>query len=657
MVKSLDKKWKEFVFAFSCFGPNFLMVLMGAYFTDAINPSALVNSGEFQKFASGACFILPAVFPALYAVAKAFDGIIDIPFAHVTDTLSTKWGRRRPTILACLLPMTLSYVMCWLPIGGVENQLVNTIWIIFWALVFFATYTMGTISFYGSLSTTCSDEPQRLRVSGYKAFFDTISYCVVYALVPVILSGAKLHINEFIYYCSPLMLTLVIPLFMIKEGAKYNYPENQGAKPEKVTLKESLSLTFRNKVFMRWELVNCCTYFGLQMFLVSMNVLILGGMGMNGMEMAILNTCAFAPVPIMLYLFNKLKAKKGIRFTYQTCLIAFAIAILNFFFGSIFVVGPDNKVLQYVLGCLGGFCGSWAIGAFFMMPYHITAQISSVEEKLTHKNHSAMYFAGNAVCTSIASAISGSLIYELIKNLFICKGVPGVQWATSKIVDGEVVSAIDVAAEAFGAPNTQVFNLGTILVPFIVAFTCILGAILARKMPRDYTPENVAKELKKLHPDIDLSQIERDEKFHEKEEKGEIIFVQVGLSILSGFIFGFIWLGFLFKSIKEVTGAKLKSWAWWLASCFVPFFSVATILKLSGIIAEKAKADGVGVLQGKKLGTARIVMIAFAVILPLLPLNVVALALLQHYINKLYTVNAESQTVLAEHTPIEEANG
>ena len=251
MVKLLNTKWKEFLFAFSGFGPNFLMVLMGAYFTDAINPSALVNAGEFQRFASGACFILPALFPILYAIAKAFDGIIDIPFAHITDTLSTKWGRRRPAILVCLIPMLVAYVMCWMPIGGADGQLVNTIWIILWALVFFGTYTMGMIAFYGSLSTTCVDEPQRLRVSGYKAFFDTISYCLVYALVPVILSSAQMYINEFVYLCSPLMLTLIIPLFMIKEGEKYGYPEKEGLKEEKITIGESLRLTFKNKVYMR----------------------------------------------------------------------------------------------------------------------------------------------------------------------------------------------------------------------------------------------------------------------------------------------------------------------------------------------------------------------------------------------------------------------
>ena len=636
MVKSLNTKWKEFLFSFSGFGPNFLMVLMGAYFTDAINPSALVNAGEFQRFASGACFILPALFPILYAIAKAFDGIIDIPFAHITDTLSTKWGRRRPAIFVCLLPMLLSYIMCWMPIGGAENPVLNTVWIILWALVFFATYTMGMIAFYGSLSTTCVDEPQRLRVSGYKAFFDTISYCLVYALVPLILSGMQLYINEFVYICSPLMLTLIIPLFMIKEGEKYGYPENDGLKEEKITIGESLRLTFKNKVFMRWQLVNCCTFFGLQMFLVSMNALILGGMGMNGAEMAILNTCAFGPVPVMLYLFNKLKAKKGIRFTYQTCLLAFSVAILSFFFGSTFVLGTDNKMLQYAIGIVGGIAGSWAIGAFFMMPYHITAQISSVEEKLTGKNHSAMYFAGNAVCSSIVSAISGSLIYEYVKNLFICKGTWGVKWVESEIVGDKVISAVDMAAQAFGVDVSQVFNLGTILVPFIVAACCILGAVLAMRMPKDYTPELVGKELKELDPSIDLSVIETDERYHDKEEKGEIIFVQVGLSILSGFLFGFIWLAFLFKSLKEVAGKKFKSWIWWLGSCFVPFFSIFTILKMTKLVRDAAREKGIDLMCNPWYIINRAVMLALTAFFPILPLNVIALAFLQRSVNKLY---------------------
>ena len=629
MVKSLDKKWKEFLYAASGFGPNFLMVMMGAYFTDAINPSALGTGASYQTFATGACYILPAIFPILYAISKAFDGIIDIPFAHISDTLSTKWGRRRPAILVCLLPMLLSYAMCWLPIGGTDGQTLNTIWIIVWSLIFFATYTMGMIAFYGSLSTTCSDEPQRLRVSGYKAFFDTISYCIVYALVPVILSGVKIHINNFAFICVPLMLTLLIPVFMIKEGEKYGYPENNGMKEEKISIKESIYLTFKNKIFLRWLLVNCCTYFGLQMFLVSMNSLIIGGMGMGGGEMAILNTCAFAPVPIMLYLFNKLKAKKGIRFTYQTCLVAFAVAILSFFFASTFMVGTDNKMLQYILGCVGGVVGSWAIGAFFMMPYHITAQISSVEEKLTHKNHSAMYFAANAVCTSIISAISGSLVYELIKNLFISKETGSIVWATSEEVGGIVIDAADVAALELGSDPSQVFNFGLMLVPFIVAICCVVGVILAFKMPRDYTPELVAKELKELDPTIDLDAVSKDESFHAKEEKGEILFVQIGLYVLSGTLFGFIWPAFIFKAVRELAG-KFMNKTMWALSCFIPF--VSAFAMASAYTKLKAVADEKGI----KLIGNKVLFIILGILIPVLPLNIIALIIIQKNLNRIY---------------------
>ena len=122
--------------------------------------------------------------------------------------------------------MVLSYVACWIPVGSyvfnVETQtesaqLFNTIWITAFALIFFSTYTMCLIAFYGSLSQVCDSEGQRLRVSSYKAVFDTIVYAVVYALVPVILGAANIHIDTLAIVGSVLMCTMLIPLFMIKQ--------------------------------------------------------------------------------------------------------------------------------------------------------------------------------------------------------------------------------------------------------------------------------------------------------------------------------------------------------------------------------------------------------------------------------------------------------
>ena len=626
MVRSLDKKWKEFVFAASGFGPNLLMVLMGAYYSDALDPAALGSDSAFQAIMPGVCFILPALFPILAALSKIFDGIIDIPFAHITDTLSTKWGRRRPAIAVCFLPMVISFIFSWIPlsmmipIGGAEHiaQLVNTIWVTVWNFVFFASYTMCLIAFYGSLSTVCTDEPQRLRVSGYKSFFDTISYCLVYALVPVLLKAMQIPINIFVFLLTPLMVTMLIPLFMIKEGAKYGYPENIGLSPEKVSIIESIKLTFKNRIFLVWTLVNCCTFFGLQMFLSGMNGMIIGGMGFDGGEMALVNTCAFAPVPVMLYLFNKLKAKKGVRFTYQTCLLMFAVAIMSFFFGSTFICGTDNKAIQYIIGCLGGVCGSWAIGAFFMMPYLAPAQISSVEIKLTGKNHSAMYFAANAVTTSIVGAISGQLIYGLLIHIFFSKDNIQVIWSDTH----------DQAVAALGTDATNVFNLGNLIVPFIVCITCIAGFFIAFLMPRDYTPSILAREFKKMDPSLDISGIESEEVV---EDKKEIIFVQVGLSILSGFIFGFIWQGIILCRAKQIASTRTKNIIRYILCALVPFASIFVLLKINRELANANEAFA----NSKAFKVSRVVYIISGILLPLLPINVIALAVMQRNINKL----------------------
>ena len=639
MVRSLNTKWKEFLFAFSGFGPNFLMVLMGSYYSDALNPAALEAGEQLQAIMPGFCFILPALFPILFALGKVFDGLIDIPFAYITDTLSTKWGRRRPAIAVCFLPMLVSFILSWILPVQAEYSLFNTVWVFFWNLIFFASYTMCLIAFYGSLSTVCEDEPQRLRVSGYKSFFDTISYCLVYALVPVVLKGLNMHIHTLVFVTTPLMLSMLIPLFLIKEGEKYGYPENKGLSPEKITLGESLRLTFQNKIFRRWLYVNCCTFFGMQMFLSGMNGMIIGGMGMNSLQMALLNTCAFAPVPIMLYLFNKSKARYGVRATYQSCLLVFAVAIMTFFFASRFMLGEGNITLKIAIGILGGLGASWSIGAFFMMPYLTPAQISCVEERLTGKNHSAMYFAGNAVATSIVGAVSGSLVYEYVKNVFLSKE-KGFTWATDSSEAYRKLYGLAADAAVSAEEAASVYNFANLVVPFIVCITCVIGFFLAFKLPRDFTPAILARQFKEFDPALDISEIEAEEV---KTDKEEIIFVQVGLSILSGFLFGFIWTGLLLGSIRKLTG-KLKSLPWWLLSCLIPFGQIFTVVKLRRLTLDKAAEEG------KQVKLPLLPLILLSCVFFILPINVITLAILQSAVNRLYREEAPAAAT-AEVTP------
>ena len=148
-------------------------------------------------------------------------------------------------------------------------------------------------------------------------------------------------------------------------------------------------------------------------------------------------------------------------------------------------------------------------------------------------------------------------------------------------------------------------------------------------MPKDYTPELVGEGLKDLDPSINLDDIKNDPSYQAKEEEGEIMFVQIGLSVLSGFIFGFIWLAFLWKSVKAFV-PTFKSKLAWLACTFVPFASIFFALKANKQLRAKALEMG-----AKPCGNS-IVHVIFGVMFPILPLNIVSLALLQKSVNNLY---------------------
>lgn len=467
-MNSLDKKWKEFLYGGCSFGPSLLSVILGAYLTDALNPSGLSEGIDVWSI-SGFCLVTPAIFGILWMVAKMFDGLVDIPLAHFTDNLRTRWGRRRPAILIAFLPMTISYILAWMPPRPDEaNSIVNTVWTAAMLLIYFTAYTLSQITFYGSLSTVCRDEPQRQRVGAFKSFFDTIGYCIAYALVPVFLNMG-INIRDLVLYASPLMLTMMVTMFLIKEGDRYG--EGKDFMTEaRVPLGTSLKTALKNRVFLSWLLPHCCAFFGLQMFLAGQNTLISGVMSLGPGMAAILNTCAFAPVPLMLFIYYRAIRKKGVRFAYRICLACFAVAILNFCVGSEYLF-PNSPTTRIIIGCIGSTIGSFAIGAFFATPYMIPSQIAAMEYKITGKDHTAMYFAVQNLAASAVAAVSTGLVYEYVKNITV-----------PKVIDGVAV------------PGEE-WKVGVSLIPVVVTVMCIVGIFACSKMPRFYDEDAVRASL------------------------------------------------------------------------------------------------------------------------------------------------------------------
>jgi Na+/melibiose symporter-like transporter len=120
-----------------------------------------------------------------------------------------------------------------------------------------------------------------------------------------------------------------------------------------------------------------------------------------------MNAAAFAPVPIMLIIFNLISRKKGAKFAFRAALLVFAVSMLLYPLGWSKLNLP---VPPMVIGIIAGLIGSFSIGAFFTIPYAFPAHIAAVEAEKTGKNRAGMFFAVQGLINQFVGSLAGTVL-------------------------------------------------------------------------------------------------------------------------------------------------------------------------------------------------------------------------------------------------------
>jgi len=420
-MKKLTRKQIPF-FAFASFGPCMLSTIISVYLVDALQTAGFGENLAQWTFASKT-IVAVGLFSIMKAFANLMDGLMEVPCATFVQNLKTPWGKRRPAILLGTVVMTLAYVLFCFPLSTQENSAANSIYFGVLLTLFVSFFTLAINALFGTYAEITATDDDRLLLTNIKAAFDTIQYSIAYALIPVFI-GFGINIRSIGLYFAPLVLTMVIALVMIKEdssmpGAVAKYGENAGkvVESEHIGMVDGLKMTLSNKAFQAWLLVHGCFNLGLQMFLSGQNVLISGPMGLNGFQIAIINSSAFAPVPIMLIFYRLVMKKKGFRFGFQSALASFALGML--FMSVAYVQWVPSAMVRMMLGATGGVICSYGIGAFFSAPTAMPTQIAADQKRLTGKSHPSMFFAVQGIVNSIVGALGPGLIWPNLRNVSI----------------------------------------------------------------------------------------------------------------------------------------------------------------------------------------------------------------------------------------------
>lgn len=415
-MRKIRGKSKLFIYGMAGLGMNMLNLIIGTYLCDALMTEGFDANVENWTYLNKT-LIVAGLWSVLIAIGKVFDGIIDIPFAGWTDKLKSRWGKRRPAILIGFIPTVITYALFLLPIQDKEFSFANTIWFGFLLCAFYASYTLTMVTYYATFSEIVDNDRDRVLLSNYKTIFDVVYYVLGFALIPALVGFSNIRMVALMFL--PFALTMLIPLFMIKEHStldqdKDSYPAEDFEPEETVGIFQSLKYVVKNKSFLIWMAVYFALQFSTQLFLNGQNVIYSGYVQFNGLQITLVNACSFAPVPLTLILYNKLVRKHGIRVGYIFSLIMYMSAMVVLIVSSKALIPNDS--MRLVIACLGGILSSFGTGCFFSINYTIPSTLAVIEKKETGVSHPAMYFAIQGLVGAVASAISTGLIWVNLKD-------------------------------------------------------------------------------------------------------------------------------------------------------------------------------------------------------------------------------------------------
>ena len=406
-MKKLTKKSQLFLYGCSGFGVNLLNTIVGSYLCSALLTGGFVEHVESWTYLNRD-LVVASLWAVLGFIAKAIDGVIDLPMSSFTDNLKTKWGKRRPALVIGWVPMVIAYVLFLFPLKS-EASVLNTVWFAFLLCAFYSFYTLTMVTYYATFAEIVDNDRDRVYLSNVKSVCDVIYFCVGFALVPVFVNGG-LNIRIVALIFLPLALTMMIPLFLCREDPT-NTPEAKLEKVQPVNLFKSIAHSFKNRDFLVWMAVHCVLVnIGLQLFLSGINEFF----STESLNMTFIMASSFAPVPFTIMLYNKIVKKRGLGFGYRYVLLLFALGMGSMCLCNLIPEGSDT--LKLIVAIISGIIVSFAIGSFFSVGYTVPAQIAADDNARTGIMSSSMLFAVQGLFEGISAAFASYVILVFIKN-------------------------------------------------------------------------------------------------------------------------------------------------------------------------------------------------------------------------------------------------
>ena len=334
---------------------------------------------------------------AVITIAALFDAVTDPAMGYASDRFRTRWGRRKPWVLAGAPFLALALYFLLNPEQG-STVLYLGAWFVFLRI---GTTMLGVP--YAAWGMELSGEYNtRTRIQASREVFVLIGL-IVAAAIPAVVeflyqeeTTAVLVLQSYTWLAVPLLL--VVPLLVVARLPEPPPTTREGQVP----FFSSFGLMYRNKLFLR---------------VLSIELLVGGGEAFrNALSLYFIQDyigATFAGTLYTVYFGMGLAAMPvwnllARRFGKHRSLAA-AIVLVNVVSVTIFTLDHGQIVEFYVLFAIKGFC----FGSFAYLPRALVADVVDLDTLRTGDARTGGYFSIFGFMTKTAQSFSGPALIAL----------------------------------------------------------------------------------------------------------------------------------------------------------------------------------------------------------------------------------------------------
>lgn len=329
------------------------------------------------------------------AIPRLWDAFTDPVIANISDNVHTRFGRRRPFILAGAGFTAVFCVLIWRPpVSLGEHGLVAYFFV--FSMLYYTAFTVFSIPYHALGLELTSDYDERTRLMSLKSIFAGAggiflmpwAYKLCFVLGGDEVEGVNREVvgvrTVGIIYGALMVIFVIFPAVFCRERFA-------NANREKMPIINAIKCTIKNRPFIILCVSIVLTMVGVYIvaplgMIINMTYVYAGDKEASAMIGGIYGTiysiCAVASVPLVSYL--------GTRFGKKRILVAGLLLSASGFLLSWFLINPAMPYLQLLLAIIVA-PGLSAVTA--LLAYALLADICDLDELNTGLRREGMYTA------------------------------------------------------------------------------------------------------------------------------------------------------------------------------------------------------------------------------------------------------------------------